>query len=388
VTGHHVVIVGCGGNIGSHLVPHVARMLDVDRLTLIDRDSYAAKNVKGQDVPLNDVGRPKARVQARRARSINPNLDVTTIVDDVENLPLGAFKGDVLLACLDSRFARMVVNRAAWRLDVPWIDAGVLADDLFARVDLYVPGADNPCYECQLDDRHYAAMDTRFPCDLHRLGKRAPEDRKHGADDHPTNAPSSLGALAASLQAIECQKLLAGHEHGLPPGGQLVLEGLGYQGHVTTRRHNPTCRLPDHAPWEIEQVQEKPRGLTLRDLLARVPRGPDPELALRLDGALFVDELICRDCGAIRRPLRFEPRLRSGDLRCRSCDAQLVVDGFSLVERLDVGTLTARDLRRSLHALGIRPGDVVTVESGGRELHFQIGTVTKRRSRGHADKGA
>jgi hypothetical protein len=34
--------------------------------------------------------------------------------------------------------------------------------------------------------------------------------------------------------------------------------------------------------------------------------------------------------------------------------------------------LTKRDLDRSLHALGFRDGDVVTVDTGDRAAHFEL----------------
>src|SRR6185295_15243005 len=38
-----VVVVGAGGNIGSHAVPHLGRMAGVRRVVLIDRDVYEKK---------------------------------------------------------------------------------------------------------------------------------------------------------------------------------------------------------------------------------------------------------------------------------------------------------------------------------------------------------
>src|SRR5439155_23871873 len=130
-------------------------------------------------------------VQARRLRRINPALAVTEIFAAVENVALGLLRGAVLLACLDSRAARRSVNTAVWRLGMPWIDAGVLADGLLARVNVYLPGPDQPCLECAWEERDYEALEQEYPCAGQGV---APA----------TNAPSALGALAASLQALEC----------------------------------------------------------------------------------------------------------------------------------------------------------------------------------------
>ena len=205
-----VVIVGAGGNIGSHLVPHLARMRQVDRVTLIDRDVYEARNVYAQDITPRDVGKPKAVVQARRLRRIRPSLHVEAISDAVERIPMGTLRSDVILSCLDSRISRQQVSQFAWRLGIPLIDAGVEAGGLLARVNVYVPGRDTPCLECAWDDRDYDALEQTYPC----LGH---------AEVAATNAPSSLGSLAASLQAIECLKLLDGRADQAVVGKQVLL---------------------------------------------------------------------------------------------------------------------------------------------------------------------
>src|SRR5213594_4159488 len=143
-----VTIVGAGGNIGSHLVPHIGRTTGVSLITLVDRDRYEADNLPAQDIDTRDVGRSKAEAQARRLRRINPGLAVVALNADVEAVPLGALRADVILACLDSRRARLVVNQAAWRLGVPWIDAGVDGGDRLVRIQTFVPASDAACLEC------------------------------------------------------------------------------------------------------------------------------------------------------------------------------------------------------------------------------------------------
>ena len=127
-----VIVVGAGGNIGSHLVTHLARMPQLDSVTLIDRDVYEASNLQTQDITPQDVGKRKTAVQARRLKRINPAIRVTAIHDSVERVPLGKLRSNVILACLDSRVARQHVNQFAWRLGVPLIDAGVEAGGMLA----------------------------------------------------------------------------------------------------------------------------------------------------------------------------------------------------------------------------------------------------------------
>ncbi len=114
-----IVVAGAGGNIGSHLTGSLARMPEVGRVVLIDRDVYEPRNVANQDIVPPDVGKPKVLVQARRLVEIRPNLEVSAIHAPLESLPLGAWRADLIVACLDSRAARQAVNERAWRLGVP-----------------------------------------------------------------------------------------------------------------------------------------------------------------------------------------------------------------------------------------------------------------------------
>jgi molybdopterin/thiamine biosynthesis adenylyltransferase len=355
-----VAVVGAGGNIGSHLLPHLGRMSGLGRATLIDRDLYEEKNLLSQDITPQDVGKPKAVVQARRLRRINPDVRVYTVQDSVQNVPLGQLRADVILACLDSRSARQYVNQAAWRLGVPWIDLGVQGEGLLARVNVYVPGPDAPCLECAWDERDYEALEQTYPC------------RGKTGEPVPTNAPSSLGALAASLQAIECQKLLTGQGERVAIGRQVLIDASYHKHYVTTFRRNPRCRF-DHEVWSIEKVGCRPEELTLLQAfeLGRRNGGEDGPLALRVEGKTFIRKLTCPGCGQTKSLLRLDGRLSPRERTCQ-CGQQMMASGFDMVERLDTG-LPRQVLTRSLRSLGFRPGDVFTVGGPSGEAHCEIG---------------
>ncbi|HLG05508.1 MAG TPA: ThiF family adenylyltransferase [Gemmatimonadales bacterium] len=358
----HLVLVGAGGNIGSHLVPHLARMPEVGRLTLIDRDIYEHRNRLNQEMPPGAAGRKKAAVQAARARRINPALAVTAIAEDVEALPLGALRSDLILAGLDSRRARQRVNQAAWILGIPWLDGGVLATGLLARVTRYLPGDSHPCLECRWDAADYAALEQSYPCDGPTPANRAP-------------APASLGALAASLLALECRKLLLGEGSVLDPGSELVLDAAHHRHYVTSARRNPGCRLAQHAPWNLQPLAV-PAGASLGSLLDTLRERADAngDLALTVEGQRIVRRLSCERCGAVKRVLRLAGRLGSGDRRCRSCGGRTVLNGFGLIERLEAAALTREERDRPLARLGLRPGEIVTAEGAKGPVHFELVT--------------
>jgi adenylyltransferase/sulfurtransferase len=160
-----VAVSGCGGNIGSHLTPHLARLPGISRVILVDPDVYEARNLSGQDIRPEDVGRPKVQVQAERLRAIRPELEVVSFQRPLEDVPLGFFEGAIAVSCLDSRIARVHLNERVWRVGAPLIDTAVDGSSLLYRVTVYQPGEAAPCYECAFEDEDYNLLDTVYPCD-------------------------------------------------------------------------------------------------------------------------------------------------------------------------------------------------------------------------------
>lgn len=356
-----LVLTGVG-NIGSSLIPHLARLSGVGQVTIIDRDIYEQKNLMVQAILPGDVGRAKAAVQARRLRRINPSLEVQALQVDLHDIPLGELRADVILACLDSREARRVINQTAWRLGVPWIDAGISADHgLFARVTVYIPASDTPCLECAWDERDYARLEHAQPCVPGVV---------HAA---PTNAPASLGALAAALQAIECQKVLEGDwEHTLKTR-QMIFDVQHHAYCLTNFRRNAHCRF-DHGIWQIRVISRKPREITFGQIFDAENLAVGSKGWIRAEGRPFVRKLQCSQCGRTRKTLALRGRLSHRQTVCRGCRKRMEPIGFDMVDRLDLTSVAKQVLSCPLSFFGFRRGDVFSIGPvHGGEIHFEIG---------------
>jgi len=342
-----IVVAGAGGNIGSHLTESLARMPEVGRVVLIDRDVYEPRNVANQDIAPRDVGKPKVLVQARRLVEIRSRLEVNAIHAPLESLPLGAWRADLVVACLDSRAARQAVNERAWRLGIPWVDSGVLGSEGLARVNVYVPGYDAPCLECAWSDEDYRLLEQQYPC---------------GGAAHvpaPNGASSELGALAAAMLALECRKMLAGEFDRAAIGRQATFNARWHQCSMTSFRRNPRCRF-DHATWRIEPLRSNTREMRIADLLAMAE-------TVRVPGQRFVRRLVCPACSSEKRLFHLDGSLDAARRRCGGCRRPMAATGFDMVESLD------RDLpeevrNQALDEAGLRYGDVV--EAGDR--YFEI----------------
>jgi hypothetical protein len=161
--GATLVVLGCG-NIGSHFIPHTARMPGVGRVVLVDPDVYEEKNLSSQDIRPEDIGKPKVQVQAARLRAIQPDLDISIFQSRLEDVPLGYFEDAIAISCLDSRIARLRLNEITWRVGSPLVDTAVDAANLLCRVSVLVPGKDNPCLECSWDDADYQLLEQVLSC--------------------------------------------------------------------------------------------------------------------------------------------------------------------------------------------------------------------------------
>jgi molybdopterin/thiamine biosynthesis adenylyltransferase len=342
----HIVVAGAGGNSGSHLLPHLARMSGVSRLTLVDPDFYEAGNIGVQNIDASDVGKPKVTAQAAKLRRIRHDLDVEARQERIEDVPRGLLRSDLLVSCLDSRGSRQHMNEIAWRLNTPWLDCGVLGSQVLARVSAYVPSYDSPCLECAWSTGaggDYSLLEQEYLC--------AAGD----ASSFPSKAPSGLGALAASLLAIEIEKFLCGNTADSLSSRQLILDAEHRIIQVTAERRNPWCRF-DHQTWAVKPWVCDTNTMTVREALGMLG-------SLQVDGHCFVSELVCPGCG--RREAA--PRLNRPLARCSSCNRRMASTGFGSIERLEPEFANGF-MDRTLAEVGLQAGDIVS----SRDLHVQV----------------
>ncbi len=356
-----LTVVG-GGNIGSFLVPLLVRGSNIKELRIIDFDICEATNV-GQNFQPNNAGKHKAQVLASAAQKANPTLRVEAIIDRVENVPLGRLRGSVILACVDSREARRVINQVAWRLGVPWIDAGVNARlGLFGRVTPYKPGEESPCLECAWDAADYDALEQVYPC------------HEQMSEVASTNAPASLGALTASLQAIKCAMVTAGDLEHVGFGQQVLVDALGGTLDTMEFRRTQNCRF-DHRTWRVKPYRCILAKTTIHDIhvLAReLFRAAQPTY-VTVEDKPFVRRVRCTHCGKTWDVFRLWGRLNARANTCSACGRKTIPEGFTLIDRLFLKGGSKQLMKRSLRSIGFRMGDIFTLGySAASEAQYEI----------------
>jgi molybdopterin/thiamine biosynthesis adenylyltransferase len=325
-------------------------------IRVVDRDTYT----KEQAARPSQAGRPKAVVLAERLRTIRPELEVEPVVGDIECLPLGMFHCGVLLTALDSKRARIIANYAFAKLGIRyWVDSGVSAPSL-ARVSVFSQGKHTPCYECGLDQADYASEQS-YPC-------------QPASAPPPTNSPEYLGALAASLQAAECVRLLSGQIGEAHLNCELVYDISSRRLFVTHLTRQTTCRS-DHGAFVIRHLRHGPRRLTVGDAFALNAGRAKPSVnaTLEVPGKLFVRQLACR-CGRTLQVLRLKGRFASVGQGCPGCGGRMLPMGTGLSNVLAREALSPRELARPLSTLGLQQADVISLGKGSRLHHFELGS--------------
>jgi molybdopterin/thiamine biosynthesis adenylyltransferase len=307
------VLLAGAGNIGSHLAPLLARA-GIGTLHIVDRDIVETKNLIQQDYEPHDIGRSKAEALEERLKRQFPSLRVKAFFMDLEEVPLGAFRVDLLLGALDSRRARQVlVSERGWPLGVPVID-GAVGEGLLGRVQTFMPGAEAACLECGWSEADYRLLAAEYPC-LPGAFAHAPG----------TVSPACVGAVVAGLMAARCLCLIDGT---FSSDSREIACDLRHNRFLESRlRRGTKCRF-DHRI--VSEQMMLPTDARVGDLVA----------------------LVQRRFGS--RPAHLEGKRRPGS-------------GFAANRFVPVESLLARP-DDPLTSMGLSPGDGVRVRAGDESV--------------------
>lgn len=347
-----VLVVGAGA-IGNEVLKNLA-LLGVGNVLVIDLDSIENSNLSRSVLYRpSDVGRSKAPVAAERTREIYTGCRAHAITGNVmHDVGLGLIAwADVILGALDNREARLWINRAAWKMNRPWIDGAI--EGINGVVRVFLPGQP-PCYECTLGEVDWKILEQRMSCNL-----LTREEMELGKT--PTTPTTS--AVIAGIQVQEALKLL----HGLPvlAGRGYVFEGMHHSSYLTEYSANEDCfshEVYDKIlPWSGTS-----RTTTLSELLAfsRSTLGTE-DVALEFSREI-IHLLRCPRCESTTEVFACVGSLSSADGRC-SIDDEMreVFTAFSFDGSEPFGDKTIREF-------GLPLLDVVTARSTEREIHILI----------------
>jgi len=158
-----VMVVGAGA-LGNEVLKNLA-LFGVGNIVIVDYDIIEFSNLSRSVLFRKadaDNKRSKVEVAAERIREINQEIKVFTVHGNVgTDVGLGIFLAmDIIIGCLDSRYARFLINQHAFRANKPWIDGGI--ENLEGYVRIFSPGVN--CYECSLTETELQHITLKTGC--------------------------------------------------------------------------------------------------------------------------------------------------------------------------------------------------------------------------------
>jgi molybdopterin/thiamine biosynthesis adenylyltransferase len=335
-----VLVVGAGA-LGNEVVKNLA-LLGLGTTYLIDFDEVEPSNLSRSVLfREEDGGQPKAKVAARRALELNPEITIIPIHGNViTDLGLGLFAlVDLVIGCLDNREARLWVNRQCWKTSTPWIDAGI--QEIQGVVKVFVP-PDSACYECAMTERDYQLLNLRYSCPL--------LSRDEIISGKVPTAPT-IASMMAALQVQEALKIL----HGLPvaAGSALVYNGVGNQFYSTRLPFRDDCLSHETYPEPVSL--ELSSDNTVRELMGAAEATMAGPLRLVLDRELVV-AIDCPRCEWRSEVFRPRVKVKASEAICPTCREAARPEFASSVEH--DSPLATQPLSR----VGIPPYDIVRVD--------------------------
>ena len=163
VSAAHVMVVGCGA-LGNEVLKNLV-LLGVGHIVAIDFDKVEIGNLSRSVLFSKsdaDAHRMKVDVISERLKAMNPAVEVETICGDVAyDVGLGLIQRmDVVIGCVDSRWARYCINRLCMRAGIPWVDGAI--EELEGTARVFVPGQN--CYACNLGPEGLKDLARRMSC--------------------------------------------------------------------------------------------------------------------------------------------------------------------------------------------------------------------------------
>ena len=122
-----VFIAGLGG-VGGTTFEALVRT-GVKKFIIVDKDVVAFSNLNRQLLYVeSDVNKSKVEVAKSRAQSINPEVEIEAIQDDIKNI--GEIKADFIIDCIDDVNAKVYLIKYALEHNIPLITSMGMANKL------------------------------------------------------------------------------------------------------------------------------------------------------------------------------------------------------------------------------------------------------------------
>ena len=365
VSAARIMVVGCGA-LGNEVLKNLV-LLGVEHIVVVDFDVVEAGNLSRSILfSKSDSAqhRLKVEVVAERLRAINPAVEIVTVCGDIAyDVGLGLLRRqDVVIGCVDSRWARYCINRLCMRAGIPWVDGGI--GELEGTSRVFVPGKN--CYACNLGPKGLEELAKRMPC-------AGVIRRQEEVGEMPTT--SIVASVIGAVQVQEALKLIHGDmlakgEHTSLCGKMFYYDGQ----HLTTKlvdfqAYDDDCAV--HDQWQPIRPSSITSDMTISEVLVTIEKELKvKDACICLENDCFVDYVVDRSTD--HRVFVMSP----GHLVEKCIDDNLLLAG------VPYGSLYQHEFREidsnfpymdcTLSQLGIPAWDVLHIVAEGSEYYMEM----------------
>ncbi len=346
-----VVVIGAGA-LGNEVLKNLA-LLGVGNLFVADLDRIETSNLSRSILfRERDNGRPKAEVAAEAVRDVYPGVNVHWFHGDViYDLGLGVYRwADVVIAGLDTREARLAINRYCWKTSTPWIDGAT--EVLQGVIRVFIP-PDGACYECTMSAADWEVLNERRGCG---------GLRNNGAPAVRIPTTPITASIIAALECKEAVKILHGMES--LSGQGLVFNGNVNESYTVRYSFNEECN--SHETFDrVIPLDRSVVDTTLAELLrtAEAALGPGAVIEFNQD---ILTAFSCPRCGTTEQVFRPRGSVSENAALCPTCR--------ELRQPVVAGSISESDpfLERTLADFGVPPFDIVAVRRGMERIGYEF----------------
>lgn len=283
------VLVAGAGALGNEVVKNLA-LFGVGHIYVCDFDQIEISNLTRsvlfrEEDAYNHAY--KAEIVAKRAKEINPQIEVTPIVGNLfSEVGFGLYKAvDVIIGCLDSRIARYQLNRLSLRAGKTWIDGSI--ENLTGVVKVYTPGVS--CYECGLSREEFNNIMFRTGC--------ADVVRTQTSAGRVATTPISASIIGA-MQVQEAMKIIHTEEGQPVPFKTLSGKMWRFEGMTNAvnvyKYSSWKNNCPAHERWDnVVRGENLSANMTIAQILGELKKLLDVDaLEINMRNNKFVEKII------------------------------------------------------------------------------------------------
>jgi len=159
-----VMVIGAGAT-GNEVVKNLV-LFGIGKIYLIDYDFINISNLNRCvlfNIKSAERKEYKADVVKEACKSLNPNVEIVAIKENLDDIDKNLYKCDVICSCVDNIEARLQANNYAYYYKTPFIDSGI--DEFFGSVQAVYAGAnETACLQCGISNADLDLMWKKFSC--------------------------------------------------------------------------------------------------------------------------------------------------------------------------------------------------------------------------------